>query len=898
MSKYLKYISFIILLFLGVGNVHAQTKNIYVRTDDASKIGLEDIEVYSFQHKFQAEKALKKLNQTGGLDKQKDEYIAKTKTGVGPNKGRTRISVPSNGWLVIYLYGEIYIKSVESASLIDNEYIFEIHTEIRTFKQADFTVKRKGKKPETPGEASTCGDVLTISPTPIYIDSLYARNNARFVVSPIVVSRDNPKDTIGFLPPRVLDGIDYDPSQVRYTGFDQIKIGDNYYNKNDIYYKNHSIMGEEPMKNYFNKGMKTREEDTIYFKCMIRPYNKERPWKIIGHCWYEDYKNVYHEKSILLHAGYTTDISRFLDWQTSIPEVEIDASHYTILARTEKIENLKSVRLNFNVGEATLNYADSMNLVYLNDIESNLRNILSIKDSEFHGVTLRGFASPEGNEAHNRQLAYRRALFVKSYLEQHLIDCPNFYVKSTDSDIIPWTTVADTIDAQNNPKYEGIAHEIREICQQRQTLTEQGKIIQSKSWYKLVNESILPLMRRVDIISEYIEQKELTSKEIYERYKDYEKSRYLSGGAQPYQYYQLMNYLYENKNWDELYEIAKVAYNMGKEAVQKKDISNQLIDIAVRSTITDSIQDIKTAQIEIIDSLGNKTFESKVDTFYAVTSKTEYRPYPLAAYYLAKSKLERGDITPSDTILLKGYLDDSNQGHFSDFPDEEGFPHYWNEEAIAVTQILIYCALKDFMRARYDAAYHLPKDERFISFQSFLDFLSCDFSQRPKEERDQIRKVIGETSSNNYVVANLTKEEINGEIGFKRALRELEENKDSFDTSDAYYYYLLAICKFQVDCNRQDYNIYVYDSRNAYDPNPESIMNWGAPMLEALKRNPQYIKDLKEDGFFNDAYRTMILFFWQRMQDGAEMADIAREYDELAKKYFKPEKAQSNSKTR
>ena len=154
-----------------------------------------------------------------------------------------------------------------------------------------------------------------------------------------------------------------------------------------------------------------------------------------------------------------------------------------------------------------------------------------------------------------------------------------------------------------------------------------------------------------------------------------------------------------------------------------------------------------------------------------------------------------------------------------------------------------------------------------------------------------MRKDIESTGAINYVVANL----IDGEKGFRRAKDKLINNKRQFmkgDSLDAIYYYLLAICLYQVDCKEKDYETYYYNSKNVYDPDNDfaESQHWGMPMLEAIKRDPKWVEFLKEDGFFNDAYRAMILFFWQRMQDGAEMADIAREYDTLAKKYFETKK--------
>ena len=873
-----------LLLLLMSMSGYAQTRNIFVKFAD-DKVGIENAEVYSFKYELEAKKAYARLQDEGSLDKQHDNYIAKTITGVGNNKGRSRINVPANGWLVVDLIESRYIIGVAATKVIDNEHIIEIKKSktdemFQKMKEASVSFTRFGRKKEVPGEGSTCGGMLVIKPYPVCIDSIYARNNARFVLSPIVISRDNPKDTIGYLPPRIMDGVDYDPSQVRYMGFDK---------HNDRYWRNIEVFGDEPSVNYFHSGMRTRENDTLYFRCKIRPYNDKKPWKIIGHCWYEDYKNVYYEKNILLYAGYTTKPEKFLEWRSSIPEEYIDVSHYAIMARTEAITTPMTLRLDFRVGEATLNYADSLTVAGLNSVESSIQSIKNNDNAEFHGISLHGYASPEGNEAGNRSLALRRTQTVRDYLAHRFSD---LHVKSLDSEIVPWTEVADTIDALKNPKYNGIAEELRDICQQRNTLDAQGQIIRTKPWYRMVTDSVLPLMRRVKIETEYVEQKELTSKEIFQRYENTStKAPFTSGTAPAYQYFQLMNYLYDNQDWEALYQVSKLVYNLGVQACKAQDDGSQLIDVATRSTLTNQVEKITSRREEITDVDGKKTFVTRQDTLYVMKSKEVRRPYPLAAYYMAKSKLELGKIEPSDTLLLLDYLDDSKDGLYNDPKDENEAHHYWNEEAFAIAQVLIHCAINDYSRARYHSLYHLPRNKHYETFQSFLKFMSCDY----EEDKEHIRQVIERTSPNNYVVANLTKEEINGEMGFKRALRELQENQMGFmheDTLDATYYYLLAICLYQVDCKEKDYETYFYNSKNVYDPHNDIAENqhWGAPMLEAIKLNPKWAEFLKEDGFFNDAYRSMILFFWQRMQDGEEMENIAREYDELANKYFSDKK--------
>ena len=84
----------------------------------------------------------------------------------------------------------------------------------------------------------------------------------------------------------------------------------------------------------------------------------------------------------------------------------------------------------------------------------------------------------------------------------------------------------------------------------------------------------------------------------------------------------------------------------------------------------------------------------------------------------------------------------------------------------------------------------------------------------------------------------------------------------------------------------KDYEHPAYPSYNAYDPDPDDQpRDWAAPMLQALRINPEMEKMLDTDGYFNDAYRRMVKYFWHRIQAGAVMEDICKEYDVLRVKY-------------
>ena len=62
-------------------------------------------------------------------------------------------------------------------------------------------------------------------------------------------------------------------------------------------------------------------------------------------------------------------------------------------------------------------------------------------------------------------------------------------------------------------------------------------------------------------------------------------------------------------------------------------------------------------------------------------------------------------------------------------------------------------------------------------------------------------------------------------------------------------------------------------------------------MLEACRLDPKNVKYLESDGYFNNAYRQMMLYFWKRYEKGVPVDKIAREYDALVMQMRKQKEA-------
>jgi hypothetical protein len=62
------------------------------------------------------------------------------------------------------------------------------------------------------------------------------------------------------------------------------------------------------------------------------------------------------------------------------------------------------------------------------------------------------------------------------------------------------------------------------------------------------------------------------------------------------------------------------------------------------------------------------------------------------------------------------------------------------------------------------------------------------------------------------------------------------------------------------------------------------ISTIGEPMLKAFELDKENVKYLENDGYFNDAYRLLVFYFWKRINEGVDREQIAKEYDALVSK--------------
>lgn len=823
------------------------------------------LEVFTFGVEARARAAAKRFIEGYEIKKGEGDCYdqKKAKGGVANNvKGDTR------GYAVLTVAGS---KS-DTAIVIPIAKYYEESTNTVTYSDVIDggkvlkTVQKSGKQKargDKQGSARIYGNKVVVKGQ-IRLDSAYTRDDARFVGAPRLMMVDTDgkgKDkVVHYFDPVVLDGQPYEETQYRRM---QFNLANDKLNKNKINRDRQVIRSEvyhDGFRGQDSIFMETGEPYLFNFQEEYSPIDRNKKYNARLHRWYEDYNKVYKDDpDYLFWDGNLQDPMQFLDWSSARSMLDIDPLEYKKEEKSEISKANKSVKLEFETGKTTLNQEDSLTMFELSGLKEMLQRWYNDENAEVRDVYVKGYASPEGGYATNKTLAAGRSQTLMGILRGQ----PGAgKVKGWhhDSDVVSWDEVADSLEQKiATPEAIEAAQAIRVVTSATKDRDAQARQIQSAPYFGYVKDNALKMVRRVTITVEYVATRILTPEEIYEKYVKDDPKGYREGiGEKDYEYYHLMNRLYAEERWDELYTISKAAY-------KNVEITGEQATKARRKLNPDWAP-------EKTDSVDKYYIEEDRQSPY-------FRPYSLAAYYLSICKLRKEE---GDTLLLADYLDDHRK-RINKNPDlGQGFG-IWNDPAIVVNHILMFCYAKNFDRAEYYALNWLPDDPNDPNYQTFHNlsmFVGC---LNGRESDPEVQDYIKSTSPMNHAVIAAAQD---SEAGYKEAL-EILNDPDKVDNDEPKVHYLKAICRFRLNPFK-DYEHPAYPAYNIYDKDGDEETgkrDFAAPMLEALRLNPDYLKQLEVDGYFNDAYRRMVKYFWYRLQQGAEMPDICREYDELRQKY-------------
>ncbi|MCF0199466.1 MAG: hypothetical protein HUK02_09105 [Bacteroidaceae bacterium] len=826
----------IVLMTLLTTAVHAQgLHTIYIKyRAGKTTLSAGGVQLFTYRTKAQADQAARMItsgNPEGARRLQGYLGDAVTET----EDGACYIKAADTGWMVVdpikLANGEDYDVVVVSTRPTNSngDVVYTLvsargESDEKTIqlKEVESLAKKKLKNAQDKAGMKMCGNSLFYPPVRVKVDSAYAHDDARFVLSPVLYKDGKP---VQMFPPTVLDGKQYHSSQLRRMGYN---------------------LANDPLSPYVEEGhyMQTHRPDTVWTKAFrIDNYDPTARYKGVVRYSFENYNHVYYEGSYEWWDGRVMDPMRFLDWEEVKKSIPIDVDRYARVGRVERhSSSMSGLTVNYPVGSNEIDMDDSVTIENINLIRRRIESYYG-DDAFIAKMVIKGYASPEGGSALNERLCKARAASLSSWVRSTYGNMQKLQRIESEGYVSTWAEVADYLEQTiGSDEAKQIAQSMRAIVAQQGTADAQWAQIRKCEWYSFVATEVLPHMRRVDIEFSYVTERVKTQDEIADIYKTQGQS-YLQT-AKPYEFYELLRQYDASDDLATLEQIAKAAYASVTEPVSRTD-----------------------REVTRRNADGTYEFYEKFSPFYE-------RPYPLAAYELARCKFMRHEV---DTVLLQQYIDWSNDGRENERLYQGQKAGWWNDEAIVVMQVLMLCEAKEYRQAHVLCDRHLGDDEKYQTLKMFVRCMDCEW------DNPEVRDYVAQSSPINAAVVTMAADD--DPDCFRKALRILDSDP-ALDQHDPTVLYLRAICRFrkETDADPEALPYFAYNIWN--DPDGVEGQDFAAPMLEACRIAPGLVQRLENDGYFNDSYRLLVWFFWKRLNEGLDMATIATEYNNFRAQYM------------
>lgn len=587
----------------------------------------------------------------------------------------------------------------------------------------------------------------------------------------------------------------------------------------------------DPLDAYVDKSqrVKTHDEknDTLGFHIfeVLKPTKPDALYPTYGYRWHENYGNLVLDSTVLIDAGYATFPMRFIDF--AFPEVDINTANYHIAPRREAQQGNAQLKIEFVTGKAEVLPTDSVGLQNLYNITHSLENIYNEPSASLFSVKIHGYASPEGGRAANESLCRQRA----SYLLQKVGTRLGGVSKDVEGSVASWKDVADLLrnDSVADPENLNRAKQIEDIIAASGNDAQIDAKMAVSPLYKFLKEhedKYYKPLRKVVISYEYTMQRVLSREEVIERYEQKKEA------SLPYQYEYLFEYLKDKPK--EL------------EPLAKKALAN-----------------------------GPQTGTGK--------------PWPLAAYYLAKCYTARDTC---DASLLQPYIAYTDEEAGKEVPysrflrscstllnckhyDEDGiFLQHMNDEGIVLQQISMLVKANRILDAFRLSDNLLPdEDSRYTQPKAVLECMDGSWTV------PEVRRIVAGTSDWNKVVVYTAQD---GDPSMDEAYWgeawDLLNDTTIFHMTAPRELYMKATLAHRLYATAKAWNSRTgkapvprefFDTENfsvyAHPDFSDESYPWGAVMVKACEMNPAFIETLKFDGEFSQNYRDGFAAYWNEI---------------------------------
>lgn len=577
----------------------------------------EKVYVFAFNTVAAARDALKQLEGGGGTMMSDADAVA------GPD-GYYEIRVAENGALIFRVAMKSELLEVNYKQTID----LSIDGGI-ALDEVEVVAESKRPQPK-PVAGKIVGNKLIVDNS-VTIPNNYGAANRRLIMQPYVLDCTT-EDTVRYIDPTVIDGVEYGLTQDRRMAYNM---------KNDI------------LAPFINQRRALNEERfDLIVKDSVPVPDPRRIYSVLTKVIIADYTHPTYQDEWKLTTCKIKRPLQFLEF--SFPDFALDPNKYKETPRRERRNTAGNISLTFLVGKAQLDPEDPNNELQMNKLKNNLLEIINGEGTTLKEFKITGVSSPEGRYASNLALAKERTNFA---LQQITSVIPaekwkRVYKHPTETRVATWDEVADLLE-QDSLLNE--AEEIRAVTKKFKNPDAQFATISRLPYYATTIKERLPRLRTVQYEYKHEIFRELNPDEILDRYQN--DPNYREGKKQftRYEYWHLFQMVKDPKEAEKIFRRAykeTMAYDLkGKEKPWILAANNLAIALLRRDTfdieVLKPLVDI-TRKVNLIDRFndGISVIETEVNPEVVVANQ-------LAMYIRAYNF--------DDASILAGLLPDTER---------------------------------------------------------------------------------------------------------------------------------------------------------------------------------------------------------------------------------------------
>ena len=411
--------------------------------------------------------------------------------------------VPNNAELLFYKpeYNDYEVT-------VDNRQIININMTIKLVELGESIVVGKMSKKTIvvdQTELEVVGNYFHLK-TKFRVPKQIFTTDKRFIVQPSLVNVTRGK--VDWFRPVVMDGDVYKVNRQRVLGFEEDEdVLKPYIVENDLD-ETHNIY------QYHDSLFISREHFNEDFKAECY---------LAVNANYENPKKDFLDTVII--ARGTQNPLRFLDYH--IDPLELNDTSLIPKPEMKLVADKGVSRIGFVIGKAEIDRSDPENEAQMNAIKEKLLSIVDNRFSTLNGISVIGYASPDGTYRRNALLAQDRTDMVLKEVVSALPEDVRKYVKLSSMSVVePWSSVAKLMAADSLESASAVQEVVTKYGDDY--VNTQNAVRRLPDYKEVIAKEYLPRLRRVEYEINSTEFRNLTVPEIWDRYNSGEEdiSRY------------------------------------------------------------------------------------------------------------------------------------------------------------------------------------------------------------------------------------------------------------------------------------------------------------------------------------------------------------------------------------